>query len=203
VVAADYAGAAESVRLLLQHGADPNVRTKGAMGTPLARATLHGDRMVVARLLDAGAAVNDRPEGSAALLAAAHHGDRDMITLLLDRGAAIESHPQVTVPVTNGEQLPTPLMVAADRGWNGLVTLLLSKGANVNARDRQGMTPLMYAAGSIQTRVSTAPVIETLIAAKADIDARAANGDTALDLAERYGNAPVIAALKAARQPAP
>jgi len=42
-------------------------------------------------------------------------------------------------------------------------------------------------------------VIEGLIAAKADIDARAANGDTALDLAERYGNEPVIAALRAAR----
>jgi ankyrin repeat protein len=203
LVAADHAGASESVRVLLQHGADPDIRTKAFLGTPLARATLHGDRMVVALLLDAGAAVNDRPDGSVALLVATNQGDRDMVALLLDRGANIESHPQTTVLITNGEQLPTPLMLAADRGWDGIVTLLLSKGANVNARDRQGMTPLMYAAGAIQTGVDSSPVIQALIAAKADMDPRTANGDTALDLAERYGNEAAIAALKAARRRTP
>jgi murein DD-endopeptidase len=201
LVAADYAGAAESVRLLLQHGADPNIRSKAFLATPLARAALHGDRPVIGLLLDAGAAVNDRPEGSVALLVAANQGDREMVTLLLDRGANIESHPQATVQITNGEQLPTPLMLAADRGWSALVKLLLARGANPNARDRQGMTALMYAAGAIQTSVGSPTVIEALIAAKADVNARAANGDTALDLAARYGNEPAIAALKAAQRP--
>jgi cytohesin len=157
---------------------------------------------VVALLLDAGAAVNDRPDGSVALLVAANQGDQDMLTLLLDRGADIESHPQATVLITNGEQLPSPLMLAADRGWTEPVKLLLARGANPNARDRQGMTPLMYAAGAIQTAVNSTPVIEALLAAKADSNARAANGDTALDLAERYGNAAEIAALKAEQRPA-
>jgi ankyrin repeat protein len=203
LVAADYAGAIESVRLLLQHGADPNARIKGNLGTPLVRAALHGDRAVAAALLDAGATVNDRPEGSLALLAAANHGDAGFVTFLLDRGADIESHPNASAPVTNGEQLPTALMLAADRGQSDLVKLLLVRGANPNARDRQGMTALMYAAGSIQTGVNTTPAIETLIAAKADVDARAANGDTALALAERYGNEPANAALKAAKRPTP
>ena len=134
LVAADYAGAAESVRVLLQHGADPNIRTKAFLATPLARATLHGDRTVVALLLDAGAAVNDRPDGSVALLAAANQGDREMVTLLLDRGADIESHPMATVPITNGEQLPTPLMLAADRRLERIVALLLARGERQRAR---------------------------------------------------------------------
>ena len=203
LVAADYAGAAESVRVLLQHGADPNIRTKAFLATPLARATLHGDRRVVAQLLDAGAAIHDRPDGSVALLVAANQGDKEMLRLLLDRGANIESHPQATVAITNGEQLPTPLMLAADRGWSELITLLLARGADPNARDRQGMTPLMYAAGAIHTGVDSRPVIQALIAAKADIDARATNGDTPLNLAERFGNEPVIAALKAAAMRVP
>jgi ankyrin repeat protein len=198
LVAADYAGAVESVRLLLQHGADPAIRTRAFLNSPLARAALRGDRAVAALLLDAGAPVNDRPQGSVALLAAVNQGERELVRFLLERGANIESHPTVTVPITNGEQLPTPLMVAVDRGWADIVTLLLSRGANVNARDRAGMTALMYAAGAIPTGASPAQVIDALIAANADTDARATNGDTALDIAQRYGHAPVIAALKAA-----
>jgi ankyrin repeat protein len=203
LVAADYAGAVDSVRVLLQHGADPNVRTKGNLGVPLARAVLHGDRSVATLLLDAGALVNDRPEGSVALVAAANQGDRDMVSFLLDRGASIESTATASVAITNGEQRPTPLMLAADRGHLEIVRLLLARGANVNARDRQGMTPLMYAAGAIQTSVNAIPVIEALIAAKADVTASATNGDTAADLAERYGSQLVAAALNAARRPTP
>ena len=203
LVAADYAGAADSVRLLLQHGADPNVRTRSNLGTPLARAALHGDRSVATLLLDAGASVNDRPEGSVAVVAAANQGDRDIVSLLLDRGASIESSAMSSVAITNGEQRPTPLMLAADRGHLEVVRLLLARGANVNARDQQGMTALMYAAGAIRSSVNAIPVIEALIAAKADPNARATNGDTAADLAERYGNEPVVAALKGMRRPTP
>jgi ankyrin repeat protein len=46
-------------------------------------------------------------------------------------------------------------------------------------------------------------VVDTLIAARPDITARAANGDTALDLAERYGNQAVVPVLKSAQRPTP
>ena len=71
LIAADYDGAAESVKLLLEHGADPNAHTSqpARMNTPLTRAALRGDRAVVALLLEHAATLNDHPTGSSALLA--------------------------------------------------------------------------------------------------------------------------------------
>ena len=39
----------------------------------------------------------------------------------------------------------SPLMVAAHEGHENIVTLLLQNGADINARNKDGMTPLMVA----------------------------------------------------------
>ena len=62
------------------------------------------------------------------------------------------------------------------------------------------MTPLMYAAGAIQTGVDSTPVIQALFAAKADIDRRATNGDTDLDLADRFGKSRSLRRRKTTRR---
>jgi ankyrin repeat protein len=197
LIAADYDGAAESVRLLLKQGADPNARSRGTSNSALTRAALRGDRAVVAMLIDGGAAVNG-PDGSSALMAAVSQSDADLITFLLDRGADVDSHPISSAPVTNGEAQPTALMIAADRGAGEVVDLLLRRGANVNAIDLQGMTPLMYAAGAIDIGSQAKSVVEKLLAAKADVAARSKSGDTALDFAVRYGKSDLAALLKTA-----
>ena len=55
---------------------------------------------------------------------------------------------------------------------------LVNKGADVNARDDDGVTPLMDAARTGQLEAA-----RTLVAAGADINAAAEDGDTAMTLA--------------------
>jgi ankyrin repeat protein len=81
----------DALRLLLEHGADPNAREEGDNATPLHVAAGHGSIDAVRMLLDAGA----DPQGQGDL----HHMDvigwatcfaearRDVVALLLERGA--------------------------------------------------------------------------------------------------------------------
>lgn len=74
------------VHLLLQHGADPNVKQDGGW-TPLHQATAHYDRGMVELLLDFGAdpfIVND--EGKNAIQIAEEHQYEDIAALLRERG---------------------------------------------------------------------------------------------------------------------
>jgi ankyrin repeat protein len=200
LVATDHDGAAESVRLLLEHGADPNARGgRSRPNSPLSRAALRGDQAVASLIIAEGAKVNDDPDGSTALMAAVSNVDAEFTRFMLDRGANVDSRVLFQPTVNNGENRPTPLMIAADKSEIDLVTLLLKRGASVNARDLTGMTALMYAAGSLDRGRLTAAVVEALIAAKADVDARTPDGVTALDLAVKYSKPRVVALLKNAR----
>jgi ankyrin repeat protein/catechol 2,3-dioxygenase-like lactoylglutathione lyase family enzyme len=80
---------AEAVRLLLQHGSDPNVRDAGDNATPLHFAAAHGALDSVRLLLDAGADVHgtgDVHDGDV-IGWAARKGNEAIIDLLLERGA--------------------------------------------------------------------------------------------------------------------
>jgi ankyrin repeat protein len=200
-VAADHYGSTESVKLLLEHGADPNAYgAAGRANSPLARAAFHGDQSVASLLVAAGAKINDDPDGSSALMVAVTEDDAEFTRFMLDHGASVESHLLAQPPVNNGENRPTALMLAADKSEIDVVELLLQRGANVNARDLQGMTPLMYAASSLDRGPLTTAVVTALIRAQADLDARSMSGNTALDFAVRYNKADVVATLKAAVQ---
>jgi ankyrin repeat protein len=199
LVATDHDGAVESVRLLLEHGADPNARGgTSRANSPLARAALRGDRAVASLLVAAGARINDDPDGSSALMAAVSQVDLEFTRFMLDHGASVESHVLIQPTVNNGENLPTPLMLAADKSAADLVALLLKHGANVNARDLKGMTPLMYAAAAIDQAKLTEAVVKALLTAKADVRARTTGGETALDFAVKHNKPNVVALLKAA-----
>jgi uncharacterized protein len=85
-----FGGSEETVRLLLERGADPNLMSTGTIARvrPLGTAAFVRRPDLAELLLDAGADVNGESEGSfTALDSAVQNEDEAMIRLLLDRGA--------------------------------------------------------------------------------------------------------------------
>ena len=83
-----WSGHIELVRLLLDHGADPNIPHAEGLSTPLHYAAIKGQAAIAALLLDHGANINgvDR-SGSTALHLAAARGYIDVVRLLIARKA--------------------------------------------------------------------------------------------------------------------
>jgi hypothetical protein len=87
--------------------------------------------------------------------------------------------------------LSAQLVEAAKRGDLASVRRLLAKGAEANAKDpKMGIPALVYAASG-----SHLPVVEALLAAGANIEARDLVGGTALIVAASAGRTPVVQAL--------
>lgn len=179
--------AADVVRLLLAHGADPNAQlsapiiqrqhtfgdgTLGEGATPLLRAAKSGDIEVVQMLLAAGADLHHTmPNGANALMYAAGLGWRD-------GSPAAPSFDQGT----EEEAIET-------------IRLLTEKGLDLNAQDEEGNTALHAAV----TGRSAEAIIRFLVnEAGADVSVRNARGLTALGAAEtrRSGGEPIAALLR-------
>ena len=75
----------------------------------------------------------------------------------------------------------TPLMLASTYCSADLVKTLLDAKANVNARDIREMTPLAFA---VSSESQNAAVVNLLLKAGADVNAKTKTGETALDWAE-------------------
>ena len=152
-------GDVETVKLLLQHGARPNIPAgKGKDGAGAGssktsakqvqigdRAAIHfaaekGHGSIVTVLVAAGAKVNQPSEcGMTALHLAVWHRHVDAIKALLQAKADV--HARVK---TNGM---TPLHYAAfnSHGNRDIVSILLDKGSELEARTQEGWTPLHLA----------------------------------------------------------
>lgn len=116
-------GDAESVRLLLDGGADPNIKNQ-AGATALMWAV--DDAEKIRLLLDHGADANARSEeGRTPLIIAAHQlGSSAVVKLLLDRGAN---------PSARSVGGDTPLQQAAYAGDEAVLRMLTDRGADVKA----------------------------------------------------------------------
>lgn len=86
------------------------------------------------------------------------------------------------------------LFVAVKLNAANDVPEIIRRGANINARvtclGKAGFTPLMIAAA-----LGNAEVVNVLIAAKAEIEAKASDGGTALSVAATRGKATIVEAL--------
>lgn len=157
----------EIVKALLEHGAKPNVAlTKNLPGrsgmdtgdltldagtTPLMRAARSGDAASMRLLLQRGADPKElTKDGSNALMFAAGVGYRDKNT----RGTESEALEALQVCLDQGMDLnqannkgETALHGAALRGADTIVRYLVEHGAKLDAKTKQGFTPLDVAMG--------------------------------------------------------
>jgi ankyrin repeat protein len=130
-----------TMRLLVQHGADPNLPTLAGT-TPLMAAA--GVNWVVAQTYT---------ESVQARL--------DAVKLCLDLGADVNA--------TNSMGL-TALLGAVNRGSNDIIELLVQRGARLDIKDKEGRTPLRWAEGvflaavGAERKPATIALLERLIA---------------------------------------
>jgi hypothetical protein len=139
-------------------------------------AARHGHVEIMAALVEAGAnpkAMDKR--GRTPLMSAVQSRNAEAVRYLIDNGAEVNAR----------DQLQGTALLRAAGAFGGLETVLvlLSAGAEVNVQDKNGMTPLMWAA-----RWGDVERVEALLKAGAKVTARDETGRTALDWARTQGD---------------
>lgn len=197
------------LELLVEHGADIEMKMKGTDATPLQRAAWFGPSAKCQTLIDLGAEIdvfsacglgmteratkllkadpslaNARLSGgnTQPLLWAASNGHTEITELLLKAGADIDD---------NDAPHGTALHEAAFNGHFDVAKLLIDRKADLNLPGHCGATALHEAAAS-----GDAKIVRLLLEAGADPTVKNKAGKTALDIAERYENEEIAGLLR-------
>jgi ankyrin repeat protein len=171
VTAAAEVGDVEVLRILLNHGADPNSKTRiiesNTDVSALMTAAQLGHLAFVNLLLQRGADVNLTTEHGNALHFAAFTHRKEITKLLLARGVDVNTTGRRLLSFRKDTGL-TALMYEALNEQNDptIVAWLIGRGADVNARASSGDTAL----GLARERGNT-KIVEALLAAGAKLDA--------------------------------
>jgi ankyrin repeat protein len=149
-------GNTDSVRILLDRGADPKARNKSD-ATPLIYAAVNVDKTRL--LVEKGADVNAQSTiGMTPLLVAVSvHGNIETVRYLLDKGADLKA-----VVALDGTDA---LQMAAEKGDVGMIRLLLKKGADPRRANLAGYTALLNSFS-----VPNAEPVQVLIEAGSDVN---------------------------------
>lgn len=208
-------GDLEKTRVLLERGARVNARSDAGRTALLIAAGRMNNSAVVKALLDKGADPNAESVGlffpMTPLAEAASTGDPSLIEMLLGRGAdakaaglgpgfmALASGCARCIDLLLKPPMATPLavMLAPPLSTSNYVPRLLDIGAEAKATDPGG-TPLIVLAASADTIPVAADAVKSLIAHGADVNAKNAAGETALDQARKRGDTPLVTSLLAA-----
>jgi ankyrin repeat protein len=170
-------------KLLLDRGADPNVRTLNGPVLAVALEGKGGDLVPI--LLDKGADPNTRDRDRIpVLLIAAREGNSKIVKALLARGA------NTNVQDKDGR---TVLMWALRMEDHDLVQAVLARNPNVNARDKQGRTALMLAAEN-----DDYDAVKMLLDRGADPNVTNQFGVTTLQWAQGQGDSELVQLLEQA-----
>jgi uncharacterized protein len=145
-------------------------RAESTLNEQLIKAAAFADLESVKNLLDQGADANAKPrDGFTPLMAAASGEYWSVVTVMPG------NYQKITLVPAHGSGLG---------GRDKVATVLLENGADVNARDKDGRTALMFSAGIVQ-----ADLVALLLKHGADVNAQEKDGRTALVRA--VGNAGV------------
>ena len=196
MVAAQYQDGDAAINLLLD-GAhrSPHQRTVRRCSAQIHSPwpSYAGNAKSLKRLLAAGGKL-DEPfiaigtSRTTPMLGAFKFGDVDVATTLLDLGAPVDFADGNGITMLGRSVLNNEVEMAR---------MLIARGANVNVVDKQGMTPLLWAAN---VDFGDTAMIELLLKSGAKADARNKDGLTPLELARKHGHTTLIPVLQKGAQ---
>ncbi|KFA79048.1 hypothetical protein S40288_08774 [Stachybotrys chartarum IBT 40288] len=179
-------GSSSMMKLLLDNGANPNVRDKTGK-TAVMLASVKGYNLILGLLLDRGAEIDTKnDEGDTPILLTLQRGYLETVKLLIERGADIN---------IKNEMGRTAVMLASVHGYRTIVELLLDRGAEIDAKNKEGDSSLLLALQN-----GFPETAKLLIARGADINVKNKMGHTPVSLASTHGYTTIFELLLKKRE---